>query len=88
MTIPVDLRHYTDGVLEVDVTGSTVGEILHNVGKRFPRLDDVLFPHDGRLDEFINIALNERVLIPADNPLTNQVSDGDKISIIFPLAGG
>ena len=88
VTIPIYLGHYTDGIFEVDVQGSTVGEILHNIGKRFPRLGDVLFPHDGRLDEFIYIKLNERVLTTADNPLTSQVRDGDKISIIFPIGGG
>ena len=88
VTIPFYLGHYTDGILKVDLQGSTVGEILHNIGNRFPRLGDILFPHDGRLDEFIYIALNECVLIPADNPLINQVCDGDEISIIVPLAGG
>lgn len=88
VAIPVDLRHCTDGIFEVDVEGSTVGDILHDIVKRFPRLGDILFPHDDKLDEFIYIALNKRVLIPQDNPLAKQVRNGDEISIIVPLAGG
>jgi hypothetical protein len=88
VTIPFHLGHYTGGIFEVEVPGSTVGEVLHNTVKRFPRLGDVLFPHDGRLDEFIIIKLNERVLLPQDNPLKCQVRPGDEISIIFPIGGG
>ena len=86
--IPFDLGHYTDGILKFDLQGSTVGEILHNISQRFPRLDDILFTHDGQLDEFFHIVLNKHVLSPADSPLTNQVCDGDEIYIIVPLAGG
>lgn len=88
VNIPVLLGHLTGGISEVEVPGSTAGEVLHNVVKRFPRLGDILFPHAGQLDEFTYIALNGRILIYQDNPLTKKVRDGDELAIIIPLAGG
>jgi len=86
--IPLHLGHYTDGILEVKVLGTTVGDVLHNVVSKFPRLGIVLFPDDDQLDEFINIALGERILTAQDNRLAMPVKEGDEIAIIYPIAGG
>lgn len=88
VNIPVHLGHYTGGIFDVEVPGNTVGEVLNNIARKFPRLGDVLFPRNGQLDEFIYIKLNERALTSQDNPLTHQVHPGDEISIIFPIGGG
>ncbi len=88
VNIPVLLSHLTDGIFEVNVPGSTVGDVRRNTVKKFPKLKDILFPADGQLDEFIQIALNEHVLTTGDNRLSTRVSEGDNISILIPLAGG
>jgi molybdopterin converting factor small subunit len=85
--IPVHFGHYTNGIFEVGVPGGTVGEVLHNIAKKFPRLKGVLFPNN-QLDEFLYISLNEQILTPQDDPLAKPVRDGDEVSIIVPLAGG
>jgi sulfur-carrier protein len=84
--IPTPLRRFVDGRATVDAQGTTVSEVLGDVGSRFPGVRERLYDGTG-LRGFVNIYLNDedtRFLRGAETP----VQDGDHISIVPAIAGG
>ncbi len=85
--VPTQLRSLTQGSAEISVTGSTVGEALDALGKKFPGLSDRIFDNTGSIRRFVNIFLADedvRFLDGADTVVTS----GQTISIIPAVAGG
>jgi sulfur-carrier protein len=85
--IPPVLRAQTGGQPEVDVSGSTVGEVLRALTTEHPDTESQLFGGDGDLNRYVNIYLNDedvRVL----KGLDTEVSDGDTVVILPAMAGG
>jgi MoaD family protein len=85
--IPPVLRPQTGGEAEVDVTGSTVGEVLRALTSAHPDTESQLFGADGDLNRYVNVYLNDedvRVL----QGLETGVSDGDTVVILPAMAGG
>lgn len=85
--IPTPLRKLTAGQEEVQGRGKTVAEVLHNLEKDFPGLQERLFDDHGSLRKFINIYLNDQDIRFLNN-LETKVSEGSTISIIPAIAGG
>ena len=84
--IPQFLQHLTNGVNVVDVNGSTVGECLNDLVKQFPQLRALLFEKKGRLRQLLNIYINRESAYPEE--LAKPVNDGDKLQIVYIIAGG
>lgn len=87
ISLPTPLRPYADKQAEVNVHGTTVGELLQNLTEKHPALRKHLFAEDGTLRSFVNVYLNDediRYLQKNDTP----VGDGDLVSIIPSIAGG
>jgi MoaD family protein len=85
--IPPVLRAQTGGQPEVEVSGSTVGEVLRALTAEHPDTESQLFGGDGDLNRYVNIYLNDedvRVL----KGLDTEVSDGDTVVILPAMAGG
>ena len=85
--IPTPLRPMTGGKSEVELAGSTVSEIIENLGSAHPGIKERLYDEQGEVRRFINIYVNEediRFLTGKDTPL----KDGDEVSIIPAIAGG
>jgi molybdopterin synthase sulfur carrier subunit len=77
----------TGGKNEVEIAGSTVAEIIDNLGSAHPGIKERLYDEQGEVRRFINIYVNEediRFLTGKDTPL----KDGDQVSIIPAIAGG
>jgi len=85
--IPMPLRSVTKGQHEVRATGTTVGELVEDLGRQFPELRQRLLDDDGRVRRFINVFVNEEDIRFLSGP-TTPVNDGDQVSIIPALAGG
>lgn len=84
--IPTPLRPHAGGQDRVLAPGSTVGEILTNLGREFPPLHDRLF--DGEeLRRFVNVYVNNEDIRYLDD-LNTAVADKDEVSIIPAVAGG
>jgi len=80
------LRVFTGDQKEVVSAGATVHEVLADLITRFPAMRSKLY-EDDELAGFINIFVNDediRSLAGEDTAL----SDGDKVSIIYAIAGG
>lgn len=70
----------------IEVHGSTVGECLNHVVKRFPSIKKQLFTPTGDLFDNILISVNGESAYPEQ--LAKPVNDGDELNIVFMINGG
>jgi molybdopterin/thiamine biosynthesis adenylyltransferase/rhodanese-related sulfurtransferase/molybdopterin converting factor small subunit len=85
--IPTPLRQYAGKQDSVDLTGSTVGEVLTALTTRYPDLRKQLFNDEGKLRSFVNVYLNDEDIRYLEKNAT-PVKDGDTVSIVPSIAGG
>lgn len=85
--VPTTLRTLTGGEAQVDVEGSTVGEVIKALDAAHPGFGDRLLDDDGSLRRFVNVFVADddvRYLQGLDTP----VPEGETMSIIPAVAGG
>jgi molybdopterin converting factor small subunit len=85
--IPTQLRTLTEGTGEVQVDGSTVGEVLKALDAAHPGFGERLFDDGGALRRFVNVFVADedvRFLQGLDTP----VEDKQTVSIVPAVAGG
>jgi molybdopterin converting factor small subunit len=85
--IPPVLRAATGGQREVQVSGTTVGEVLDALYAEHPAVRAQLQTDEGELHRFVNLYVNDedvRLLDWLDTPVT----DGDTLLILPAMAGG
>ncbi len=85
--VPTPLRRLTGGEREVAAVGTTVGEVLDDLEKRYAGLKSRLFDDQGQLRRFVNIYLNEED-IRFSQGLATRTAAGDVLSIVPAIAGG
>lgn len=85
--IPTTLRTLTGGDSQVEVEGSTVGEVLGALESAHPGFADRLFDEDGALRRFVNVFVADDDVRYLDGVAT-PVPDGETVSIIPAVAGG
>ncbi len=86
VNIPPFLQSLADDVKRIDVSGSTVGECLDELVKRYPQLKARLFTGVGKMHKGFNIFINGESAYP--DVLARPVEDGDIIHIAHPIFGG
>jgi sulfur-carrier protein len=85
--IPTQLRNVTGGRGELEVEGTTVGEVLKQLDAEFPGLGERLFDDAGGLRRFVNVFLDDedvRFLQGLETP----VPAGRTLSVVPAVAGG
>ena len=87
LRIPTQLRTLTDGAGEVDVDGSTVGEVLKALDAAHPGFGERLFDDEGKLRRFVNVFVADEDIRFLDG-LETPVEAGTTVSIIPAVAGG
>ncbi len=85
--IPTPLQRLTSGQGEVQCEGSNVGELLKDLEKRYPGIQERICDEQGKLRRFVNIFVNEEDIRFLQGEKT-LVRDGDHISILPAIAGG
>ncbi len=85
--IPTTLRTLTGGDSQVEVEGSTVGEVLGALESAHPGFAERLFDEDGGLRRFVNVFVADDDVRYLDGVAT-PVPDGETVSIIPAVAGG
>ncbi len=81
------IQKVVDGQREIAADGSTVGEIIEHIERRYPGFRAQIMDQQGQLHRFVNIYRNDediRYLGGADT----ELNDGDQVSILPALAGG
>lgn len=85
--IPTVFRKFTDNQATVEVNPGTIGELIDQLGARFPDLKEQLLADDGQLHRFVNVYVNDEDSRYLDK-LDTKVSEGDKVSLLPSVAGG
>ena len=85
--IPTQLRTLSGGAAEVDVEGSTVGEVLKALDAAHPGFAARLFDEGGTLRRFVNVFVADEDVRFSDG-LDTRVETGQTVSIIPAVAGG
>jgi molybdopterin/thiamine biosynthesis adenylyltransferase/rhodanese-related sulfurtransferase/molybdopterin converting factor small subunit len=85
--IPTPLRQYADKKDSVELTGSTVGEVLGALTAQFPDLRKQIYNDEGKLRSFVNVYLNDEDIRYLKKDAT-PVAPADTLSIVPSIAGG
>ena len=85
--IPTVLRSATSGRSELEATGSTVADVLAEIGRQHSALLPRITGADGEVRAFLNVFVNGEDIRFASH-LETPVRDGDEISILPSIAGG
>jgi len=85
--IPTALRPHADDQATLDLSGSSVKEILGSLSDKYPQLAKRLFKTEGELNRFINVYVNDEDIRFMEN-LDTSVKTGDELSIVPAIAGG
>jgi MoaD family protein len=87
VSIPTPLRPHTGNLAQVDAQGTTVGEVLADLGTRYPEFHKRIFDAGGELQQYVNVYVNNEDIRFMDD-LATTVATRDEISIIPAIAGG
>ena len=85
--IPTPLRQFAEKNDNIELPGTTVGEVLTALIARFPDLKKNLYTDEGKLRSFVNVYLNDED-IRYMNKETTLVQASDTLSIVPSIAGG
>ena len=80
------LQYITGGTHKYEVNGGTVRECLDLFVAEFPQMEEILFNHEGELNGYVNIFVNNEICL--SEGLDKPVGDGDEIYILTIVAGG
>jgi molybdopterin converting factor small subunit len=85
--LPNVLRQHAGGQATVKANGSTIAEVLQDLGLQFPGMQGRLLSEDGTLHKFVNVYVNDDDVRYMDK-LDTKVADSDTVSILPAVAGG
>ena len=82
--IPTPLRSYTSGRAEVEASGATLAELLHDLDAASPGIRFRMIDEQDRFRQHIRIFVNRERALDLHQPL----ADGDEVQIICAISGG
>ena len=85
--IPSPLRRYTAGQSKVQVSGSTITELIENLERQYPGVKSRLCDESGQIKRYVNVFVNDEE-IRALQGASTRLADKDEISIVPAMAGG
>ncbi len=85
--IPTTLRSFTNHRSELELEGSTAGEVIRSLADEYPETKKALFDDSGDLRSFINVFVNGENIKALQGNET-PVKTGDEIMLIPAIAGG
>ncbi len=85
--IPTPLRRFTGGEGRVAATGTTVGDLLTDLDRRYPGLKGQICDEDGQIRRFVNVFVNGRNVRDEAGEGT-ALNPGDEVGVIPAMAGG
>jgi molybdopterin converting factor small subunit len=85
--LPPVLRKFTGGVKEVQVLGTTIGEVLDSLDNQYSGIKAQLLTDDGQIARFVNVYLNDED-VRFINGLVTPVRESDTIVILPAMSGG
>ena len=85
--IPTPLRRLTGEKDEVETSAGNISDMILDLEKQYPGMQESLCDNDGTIRKFINIYVNEEDIRFMDAEKTS-ITNEDTVSIIPAIAGG
>jgi len=85
--LPTVLRPHAGGHAVLELSGSTIGDVLAAMVAEHPGLTGQVIAEDGTMNKFVNIYVNDDDVRYLEK-LDTAVKDGDEVSILPAVAGG
>jgi MoaD family protein len=85
--IPTALRQQVGDQETVELSGSTVGDVLGTLTGQYPELGKRLYKSEGELNRFINVYVDDEDIRFLNN-LDTELKGGEEIAIVPAIAGG
>ena len=85
--IPTPLRRLTGEKDEVETSAGNISDMILDLEKQYPGMQERLCDSDGSIRKFINIYVNEEDIRFMDAEKTS-ITNEDTVSIIPTIAGG
>jgi molybdopterin synthase sulfur carrier subunit len=85
--IPQVLRASTGGNKQLDLIGSSVGEVVDALVAQYPSLRGQLLTDDGALNRFVNVYVNGQDVRYLDG-LATPLGETDELRLLPAMAGG
>lgn len=85
--IPTPLRKFTNDQSDVEIEGSSVGEVIDNLEAAHGGIKEKLVDEEGSIRRFVNVYVNDEDIRFLDGADT-KVKDGDSVTIVPAIAGG
>lgn len=87
VVVPGPLLHYTGNRKYVELSGSTIDEVLKALDETYPGIGDRVRDEQGKVRRYINIFVNEDDIRNLNAEKT-RLRNGDQIYILPSVAGG
>jgi molybdopterin converting factor small subunit len=87
ISIPTQLRPLVGGAADTHASGSTVSEILQDLGGRYPEILPRILDESGDVRRFINLYVDDENIRFLQG-LATPVGEGARVTIIPAVAGG
>ncbi|HTT74459.1 MAG TPA: MoaD/ThiS family protein [Candidatus Binataceae bacterium] len=84
VVIPSLLRKYTNGVERVTVSGKTIGQVIDELGKRYPEIRDNLL-ENGDVKPSVAVSIDGEM---GTGGVLDQVRESSEIFFIPAIGGG
>ncbi len=85
--IPTVFRKFTGGESVAEAQPGTIGQLIDELGSRYPGLRAQVMTEAGELHRYVNVYVNDEDARYLDK-LDTKVEDGDVISLLPSVAGG
>jgi molybdopterin converting factor small subunit len=85
--IPQVLRASVGGNKQLELTGTSVGEVVDALVTQYPSLRGQLLTDDGALNRFVNVYVNGQDVRYLDG-LSTPLGDADELRLLPAMAGG
>jgi sulfur-carrier protein len=85
--IPTMMRARVDDQPVVEVSGSTLRDLIDDIDRRYPGFAGGVVAADGSLHRFVNVYVNDED-VRYLGALDTRVAEGDTVSILPAVAGG
>jgi sulfur-carrier protein len=85
--IPTPLRSLTKGQAQVEARSGTVLEVITDLERQYPGLQDRVVDEGGEIRRFVNVYVNQEDVRFLDGDKT-ALKDGDEMAIVPAMAGG
>jgi molybdopterin converting factor small subunit len=85
--IPQVLRAAAGGNKQLELPGTSVGELVTSLVEKYPSLRGQLLTDDGDLNRFVNVYVNGQDVRYLDG-LATSVGEADEVRLLPAMAGG